>query len=190
MITAVALAWALQAITPGVTSSTGLRTLSVRTAGAAHAALLPVVSRPDGQFAVRADLLTAAVGGTMRRLPNGHFVVAVPGVVLEFVDQSGFVLSATGSVIPLPAPATVDGQVLYLPLSVVADVLPRVATGLLYDPGNSELRIFAAMPSAGRRQFVPTGRPPSADRVFESTVAPLSAPGSAGALGGGGGGGE
>lgn len=185
MITPVALALVLQAMSPSVASNTGVRTLSVRTAGSAHATMVAVIPRPDGQFAVRADLLTAAVGGTMRRLPNGHFVVAVPGVVLEFVDQSGFVLSAAGGVIPLPAPATVDGQVLYLPLSVVTDVLPRVATGLLYDPGNAELRIFAALPSAGRRQFVSAGQPSETNRVVERMTAPLTPPGTASLLGDG-----
>jgi N-acetylmuramoyl-L-alanine amidase len=161
-----ALVLMLQAVVPGAAPDAGPHTLFVRTAGSSHVIAVPVISRPDGQLSVRADQLAGALGGTVRQQPNGHFIVGLPGAVLEFVDQSAFVMSATGDVIPLPSPATVDAQVLYLPLPVVADVLPRVASGLIYDPARTELRIFVALPSASQRQFMAAAHPPDGDRLF------------------------
>jgi len=102
------------------------------------------VARTDGQLGVNAALLATALGGSVRRLPTGRFAVAVPGATLEIADQSGFATSATG-VVPLPAPAWVDGTTLYLPLAVVADVLPRVASGVIYDSEKGEVRVFSAL---------------------------------------------
>ncbi len=167
MISGSVLALLLQVAAPAVGPAAGLRTLSVRPAGSTHVVALAVVPRTDGQLAVRADRLAAALGGTVRRLPNGHFVVAIPGTELEFVDQSGFVLSTAGGVIPLPTPVTVDGSVLYVPLAVVTDVLPRVANGLIYDPDRAELRIFVALPYASRRQFVAAGHATDGGRIFD-----------------------
>src|SRR5579883_1104719 len=151
-----ALACALQAVSLLATPARAPRVLTVRAAGAARGEQIPLVTRSDGQLAMRADLLAAALGGRSRRLPNGHFALTVPGATLELVDQSGFATSWAGTV-PLPAPAWTDGPVLYIPLAIVADVLPRVASGVLYDPARQELRLFRALPPgserhAGRRQ--------------------------------------
>jgi N-acetylmuramoyl-L-alanine amidase len=155
----VACLFVLQALSslPGPAGSP--RVLTVRRPGVRDARHLPLVSRPDGQLAVRADLLATALGGATHRQTNGHFRVAVPGVTLDFADQSGFATSEVG-VVPLPVPAWVDKGMLYLPLAVVSDVLPRVATGVIYDPSKTEVRLFAALPPRSERHTAARDWPP------------------------------
>ncbi len=157
MILGVAIACALQGLvasTPSVTPTV----LTVRAAGASHGVSVPLVRRADGQLVVRADLLTAALGGAIQHLPNGHFAVSVPGITLEMADQSGFAVSRTGAV-PLPIPASVDHGALYVPLAIVTDVLPRLASGVIYDSARSELRLFTPLVSATGRRLPVAVRP-------------------------------
>jgi N-acetylmuramoyl-L-alanine amidase len=121
--------------------------------------------------------VASALGGSSTRLPNGHYSVSVPGVTLDMADQSGFATSRAG-VVPLPEPATVDHGMLYLPLAIVADVLPRVASGVLYDSAQSELRVFTPLVSptgrhhalASRRAF--DGGTPRGGGVVETAALP------------------
>jgi N-acetylmuramoyl-L-alanine amidase len=173
VIVLLAYACALQAITVAPGPAASPRVLTVRVPGARSVPRVPLVSRADGQLAVRADLLAAALGGGARRLPNGHFIVEVPGAALDFADESGFAASSV-AVVPLPIPAWVTKGVLYLPLAVVADVLPRVATGVLYDPAKTEIRLFAALPphSGHRLASRDVGVPlTSVTRIAEPTSA-------------------
>jgi N-acetylmuramoyl-L-alanine amidase len=147
---ALAIVCALQGVVASVPRTGQPTILTVRAAGDSHGVKVPLVVRGDGQLVVRADLIATALGGSSKRLPNGHYAVSVPGVTLDIADQSGFATSPVG-VVPLPVPATVDHGTLYLPLAVVADVLPRVGSGVLYDSAQSELRVFTPLVS-------PTGR--------------------------------
>jgi len=152
VIVATVLLYALQAVAVVGAPPDTPHELTVRALGE-EVRHVPLVSHADGQVGVRADLLADALGGSVEHLHNGHFSLTVPGVTLELADQSGFATSLS-AVIPLPAPVWVDGAVLYLPLADVADVLPRVATGVLYDPTRAEVRLFAPLPSRGQRRSV------------------------------------
>jgi N-acetylmuramoyl-L-alanine amidase len=170
-----AIACALQGLVASVPSAPAT-VLTVRAAGASHGVRIPLVRRADGQVVVRADLLADALGGAVQRLPNGHFAVSVPGVTFEMADQSGFATSSSG-VVPLPIPASVDRGALYVPLAVVADVLPRMASGVMYDSTHSELRLFTPLVSpTGRRRALASrpldnGGSPRGLAVVESSVA-------------------
>ena len=122
---ALAIVCALQGVVASVPRTGQPTILTVRAAGDSHGVKVPLVVRGDGQLVVRADLIATALGGSSKRLSNGHYAVSVPGVTLDIADQSGFATSSAG-IVPLPVPATVDHGILYLPLAVVADVLPRV----------------------------------------------------------------
>jgi N-acetylmuramoyl-L-alanine amidase len=169
-----ALAVFLQAVAVSGGPAPTVRSLTVRVLGSREVHHLPLVARADGQIGVRAGLLADALGGSLRALRNGHFILSVPGATLELADQSSFATSTVG-VEPLPAPPWMDGSTLYLPLAVVSDVLPRIASGVLYDPDKSELRVFTPLLPAG------TGRtatrhvpPPDREALAPSTVAPPS----------------
>ncbi len=133
----------LQAIAPAAPATT----LSVL--AGEHASHVPIVEAPSGR-AVRADLLATALGGGVRRLTNGHYAVMVPGAVLEVRDRGPFATTGTAVVPLLDAPYVQKG-LLYLSLATVADVVPRVASGVLYDPDRVELRVFAALPPMRQR---------------------------------------
>lgn len=166
MILSVVLACALQGLVasaPRVPPTV----LTVRAAGASHGVSVPFVTRADGQLMVRADQLAAALGGGTQRLPNGHFAMSVPGLTLEMADQSGFAVSRNGAV-PLPIPASVDHGALYVPLAIVTDVLPRLASGVLYDSAHSELRLFTPLVSPTGRRIVMAGRSSEPNRSRSS----------------------
>lgn len=137
----------LQAVAVSAPAPTA-RTLTVRVLGSRQVHRIPLVARADGQISVQAALLADALGGSFHTMRSGHFLLHVPGATLELADQSSFATSPVG-VEPLPAPPWMDGHTLYLPLAVVSDVLPRVASGVLYDPDKSELRVFTPLLPAG-----------------------------------------
>jgi|GEM_PF-260162 N-acetylmuramoyl-L-alanine amidase len=157
---ALAIACLLQGVLPSVPRTGPPTALTVKAAGDAHGVRVPFVVRGDGQLVVRADLVATALGGSSKRLSNGHYSVSVPGITFDVADQSGFATSAAG-IVPLPAPATVDHGTLYLPLAVVADVFPRMGSGVLYDSAQSELRVFTPLVSAtGRHHALASRRSP------------------------------
>ena len=86
----------------------------------------------------------------MRRVTTGHYEVTIPGVTLYMRDMGAFATTAT-AVVPLPSAPYVRGGLLYLPLAIVTDVVPRVASGVIYDSARAELRVFAALPPPDKR---------------------------------------
>jgi N-acetylmuramoyl-L-alanine amidase len=146
----VALAWLLQSAALAPDS------LVVRT-GAGDVAV-PLVETASGP-AVRADLVATPMGGRVRALANGHHSVSFPGVELDVAAQVPF--ARVGSeVVPLTAAPFVDGGQLYVPLQLVADVVPRYGTGVIYDAERGELRIFGARQGGrGTTARAPDARP-------------------------------
>ena len=119
--------------------------------------------QPGGAPGVRADLLAAALGGTVRSLPHGHFLVAIAGAEIDVTPLVPFA-RAGATLVPLAAaPSLADGR-LILPMQVVTEVLPRLAIGVIYDPGRVEIRTFAAMARARPPAPTPVSRLPRATR--------------------------
>lgn len=127
--------------------------------GARGARTVAVVHSASGHQ-VRADQLVAPLGGAVRMLEGGRFVVELGGRTIEFLDGAPFARVAD-SLYPLADPASVRDEKAYVPLHFVTEVLQRVATGVLYDPVYLELRQFAAaVPS--RTRAVTTAPAPAA----------------------------
>jgi N-acetylmuramoyl-L-alanine amidase len=178
-----ALAAFLQAVAVSGVPAPTVHSLTVRVLGSRDVHHIPLVARADGQIGVRASLLADALGGSFHSLRNGHFLLNIPGASLELADQSSFATSTAG-VEPLPVPPWVDGSTLYLPLAIVSDVLPRIASGVLYDPDKAELRVFTPLLPLGpgrvaaRHVVAPdreapppsTGPPPPADNADADTI--------------------
>ena len=123
--------------------------LSVKANG--NEAEVPIVQSGDG-YAVRADLLAGALGGSTQPIAGSHrhYLVSFSGIALEVADRNPFARLGD-KIIPLGGePYVVNGQ-LYLPYPIVTDVAPRVVTGLLFDPDRGELRVFSALPPTLRR---------------------------------------
>jgi N-acetylmuramoyl-L-alanine amidase len=102
------------------------------------------VEATDAGLSIRADLLASALGGSTRRLPDGHYVVALPGLNLVVSDHNPFAKSDT-TVVPLGGEAYVAAGHVYLPFTVVTDLVPRLGNGVLYDTALVELRVFGSV---------------------------------------------
>jgi N-acetylmuramoyl-L-alanine amidase len=122
---------------------------------------LPIVAHPDGGSAVRADLLAASLGGQLvtdaRRAPRVRFEVGATGVDIE----SGSALAlVAGDTMALSAVVFRRGTVLYVPMSLATDLLPRLGINVMYDSARNELRRFAPV-TASRRTATPPVAAPS-----------------------------
>ena len=102
--------------------------------------VVPLVRAGEG-LALRLDLLAPAIGGAVRSLADGRTILTIDRAEVTLNEGIPFV-QAGAELVPLAAsPAMRDGR-LYIPLQFVAEVIPRIATGLLYDPLRGELRSF------------------------------------------------
>ena len=129
-------------------------TLHVR--GVDRDTVVPVEER-DGIARVRADLVVAPLGGSVRVLGEGRWTITIAGAELGVVEGAPFVRTAD-DVLPLAAaPVAVDGR-LMVPLHLVSEIVPRVAAGVIFDPSRDELRVFNAV---ARRTAPASGAGPS-----------------------------
>lgn len=125
---------------------------------------VPVVNSVDGPR-VRADLLVAPLGGTVRLLAGGRFTVDVAGRVVAFLDGAPFA-RVDDVMHPLAAnPSVTEGKA-WLPLHFVTEVFQRVSTGILYDPVYLELRQFAQ----GNAKTLVVAAAPSSSRTAKRGV--------------------
>lgn len=128
---------------------------------------LPIVFTRTGRMLNASDL-GRALGTPMRRLGTDRFALTAASTEFEFTVGSPFAKAGT-DVTPLAtAPASTQGA-LFVPLTVVTDLIPRVAVGFLFDSAHGELRRFRAAVSAtetpsSRRVPVPEA-PPVKDRA-------------------------
>jgi N-acetylmuramoyl-L-alanine amidase len=128
-------------------------------------ATVPVVLMAQGPM-VRADLLVASLDGELRAVADGRYVVRVGDVSFEITSRVP-VARVGDEAIPLGFEPTVQDGKLYLPFAFVSDVLPRLASSVVYDVKRAELRRFAVVVShpppvdatpAGARAPAPTAR--------------------------------
>ena len=82
-------------------------------------ATVPVQATNVGP-AVRADLLAASLGGSVKARANGHWDVALPGVTFDVAEQVPFARVGE-EVLPLASAPFRDGDRLFVPFQVVAE---------------------------------------------------------------------
>ncbi|HEX3158313.1 MAG TPA: N-acetylmuramoyl-L-alanine amidase [Gemmatimonadaceae bacterium] len=104
---------------------------------------IPVVVSA-GIPAVRADLLALALDGSARHGKGAQWTVTLAGVALDVTAGAPFVRRGDETLQLVSSPYVEKG-VLYLPLQLLAEVVPRLTTGLNYDADARELRRFAAV---------------------------------------------
>jgi N-acetylmuramoyl-L-alanine amidase len=103
------------------------------------------VEETEAGLSIRADLLASALGGSTKKLANDHYSVALPGLTLVVSDHNPFA-KVDSIVVPLGGEAYVSAGHVYLPFTVVTDVVPRLGSGVLYDTSRVELRVFGSVP--------------------------------------------
>ncbi len=105
--------------------------------------VVPVTGSTTGSY-IRADLLAAALGGTVSNAPNAHYRVTLGETRLEVVEGVPY-MRADSVIVPMTLPALRSGNTFLLPFQVVAALIPRYASGFFYDNGARELRIFTTI---------------------------------------------
>jgi N-acetylmuramoyl-L-alanine amidase len=101
---------------------------------------VPVVVN-DGKSFVRADALAAALGASVSIQGNGHFAIVFPNARIDLIEGVPFA-RADSVVVPLAVAPERRGEVLFVPLQLVVDVIPRYGGGYFYDEDAGELRTF------------------------------------------------
>jgi N-acetylmuramoyl-L-alanine amidase len=141
-----------------------------------RAVSVPVAVFDEGP-AVRGDELAAAIGGEWRPLGGGVWRLVLPGARAEFEAGTAWAVVA-GEPVPLSSAPVSRAGVLWLPYAVLSDVVPRVASGVLYDAAKAEIRVFRsstgglAVPAAPRSA---TARSPRDDeKPNQRTIGPRS----------------
>jgi N-acetylmuramoyl-L-alanine amidase len=98
------------------------------------------VERTASGVSIRADLLGPSLGAKLRVLPNGHHVIALAGAELDVAEHVPFVRVGKDVYPLVDAPVVREGR-LHVPLQLVTEVLPRVATGVSFDAERHELSV-------------------------------------------------
>jgi len=104
------------------------------------------VEETDAGLRIRADLLASALGGSTKRVSLGHYTIALPGLTLHVSDGNPFA-KTDSTVVPLGGEVYVAEGHVYLPFTVVTDVVPRLGSGVIYDTSRVELRVFGSVPT-------------------------------------------
>lgn len=134
--------------------------------------IVPVTGTTQGSY-IRADLLAAALGGSVANAPNAHYRLSLGDTRIELVE--GVPFARAGSVmVPMTLPALRSGATFLLPFQVVTALIPRYASGFFYDSSMRELRIFTTI----TRNYPPPPPTVSSDLPPSLGAGANSAPGS------------
>lgn len=140
-------------------------------------AVVPLVATNLGP-ALRPELLAPVLDASVTALASGRHAVTVAGVRIELIEQVPFAIIGA-SVLPIAASPYLHDGALHVPLQVIAELLPRYVSGLIYDPSRSELRKFvprvADQPLSGTRP--PAADAPSRTRTAAGVAVPAVPPG-------------
>ncbi len=103
--------------------------------------VVPLVRHPEGGLAMRADLLSEAIGGRFVADAPSQYHMQVANTRIEVAIGSAFV-RVSEDTLPLPAPIYRKSGIVFVPLAFASELLPRMVTGVLYDADRGELRRF------------------------------------------------
>jgi N-acetylmuramoyl-L-alanine amidase len=127
----------------------------------------------DGGPLLRADALRPIVPVTVSHLTGERWMLIVNGAAIQV--EAGSRLATIGAEsYQLAAPVDVRGGKLYVPLQLVAEVIPRVATNLVWDAPRFELRAFSTPTRAAERRDSDVVRAPT--KVAAREAPPKSVP--------------
>jgi N-acetylmuramoyl-L-alanine amidase len=100
-----------------------------------------LVATPDGPI-LRADALRPVIPVTVSHLMGERWMIIVNGTAIEVTP--GRRLAKVGEeTYQLAAAPEVRKGALYVPLQLIAEIVPRVAGNLVWDPERFELRLFS-----------------------------------------------
>ncbi|MEP6999694.1 MAG: N-acetylmuramoyl-L-alanine amidase [bacterium] len=151
-------------------TDTSLRAGPLVVKDASRSITVPLVAAPGGPL-LRAEQLKPVIPITVSHLTGNRWMLIVNGTAIEVEDGVRFAKVGDQSYQLAAAPEVRKGA-LYVPLQLVAEIVPRIVTNLIWDPAKFELRAFSSMQKFGTRESAsvparsPTPRrsgPPSDD---------------------------
>lgn len=102
---------------------------------------VPVVARPEGGYALRADLLGTALGGEFVADGATRFHLQIASTRIDLEVGSAFARLGLDT-LPLMTPVYRQAKLVYVPLAFATELIPRVTTGVMFDSERRELRRF------------------------------------------------
>jgi N-acetylmuramoyl-L-alanine amidase len=142
---------------------------------ASRAAKVALIPTADGPL-VRADQLRPIVPITVSHVTGNRWMLIANGAAIE-VEESLRYAKVGDQTYQLTRAPIVLKNALLVPLQLIAEILPRVATNLVWDPDRFELRAFSTpqkYSQAPDRTRVNTTKPPASGPPRGET--PYSAP--------------
>lgn len=137
---------------------------------------VPIAASAEGAPSVRADVLGDALGGQFLADGGTRYHLQLGTTRFELEVGSAFVRVADDT-LPLTASVYRTTGRVYVPLSFATELLPRVASGLLYDAERVELRRFGEVTSRrGASSSAGAPTPPAASRRAPTEVAAPARP--------------
>jgi N-acetylmuramoyl-L-alanine amidase len=109
---------------------------------ASRSASIPLVAAAGGPL-LRAVQLKPIVPLTVSHLTGNRWMLIMNGTAIEVEEGLHFAKVGDQTYQLTSAPEVRKGA-LYIPLQLVAEIVPRIATNLLWDPERFELRAFSA----------------------------------------------
>ena len=166
----IALAIALQ-IAGSAAAAAPIPTFIVVRDGAVTASVPVTIN--GGEPSVRADVLMKAMKGSLITGTNLHYTLVLSRTRLDLIDGIPFA-KLDSLTVPLTRAPQVRGGQLYLPFQFVSEVIPRYASGYVYDYVLGELRTSGAAAAVAKTPPVrtPVASKPSSSMATSSTTSP------------------
>ena len=140
MILALVAAFQFAAAVPPV--DTASRTGALVVKDASRSASIPLVAVTGGLL-LRAEQLKPIVPLTVSHLTGSRWMLIVNGTAIEVEEGLRFAKVGAETYQLATAPEVRKGA-LYVPLQLVAEIVPRIASNLIWDPARFELRAFSS----------------------------------------------
>jgi N-acetylmuramoyl-L-alanine amidase len=149
-------------------ASTSARALVVK--DASRSVSVPLAASAQGPM-LRADQLRPIIPVTVSHVTGDRWMLIVGGAAIEVEDGVRFARVGEDQFQLARAPEVRRG-VLYVPLQLAVELIPRVAGNLAWDPDRFELRAFSAVARHDDHPAVQQGRaaPPTPQRDEEDRL--------------------
>ena len=148
MILALVAAFQIASAVPPVDTASHGGPLVVK--DASRSASVPLIAAPGGPL-LRAEQLKPIVPLIVSHLTGNRWMLIVNGMAIEVEEGLRFAKVGDQTYQLATAPEVRKGA-LYVPLQLVAEIVPRIATNLIWDPARFELRAFSSVQKFATRE--------------------------------------
>jgi len=148
MILALVAAFQIASAVPPVDTASHAGPLVVK--DASRSASVPLIAAPGGPL-LRAEQLKPIVPLIVSHLTGNRWMLIVNGTAIQVEEGLRFAKVGDQTYQLATAPEVRKGA-LYVPLQLVAEIVPRIATNLIWDPARFELRAFSSVQKFATRE--------------------------------------